>query len=445
MNPREDYGTVCRFTPHLSDACKLPVLISFAAGIGACVFLLVKGNPERLEMALSCMLIGVSLIAMLYGWRRNRRTVCEITRSTVRVASPGREKTMKLGALDRVEVCRGVFSGILGSMRVRIYSQAAQKAWLSVRLSEKDCEALIRSTVPLGRETGRTLSGRYSTVAYALASERTVVPVVVSLQFTLLAGKNAVMNLFAFMMLSLALWNMLVIVLSSYRLSLVRYGNGCRVSMGTVRYKSIFIPESSLTGAEVRRSPAELLCGTGSVGLVTACGRKIPCMRMLPAADILPAVRRILDTEGKAFVSFCDEKALFRQYAVKFTSELFSAVLAAIFTFMTDVTILRFLSCMGFSAFSLAAIGSLAGTLCVSRLGLKVSPSFVLSAGTVGCCCVALCVRRHMISGIQTESPLLWQMDDLCRAGLLTGFGASGVWSRGVAYDALKAFACRFG
>ena len=437
-----DDSAAVRFSPHLSDACRPHLLMVFAAGLLYGVFLLVNGSRNRMGLALSCVLMGVSLIAALLCWRKNRRTVCEITQGACRVVSPGGEKTMKLCALDRVEVRSGIFPG---SGRVRIYSHAAHRAWLSVRLSEKDSQALVDAAVQLGKETGRTLSGRHSTVAYALASEKTAAPVIVSLQFMLLAGGSMAMNAMAYAMLWAAVGNIVVTVLSSCRLSLIRYENGCRVSMGWLWYRSVFIPDGSMAGAAVRRGPAELLCGTGSVCLVTEGGSKIPCMRMLPEKEILPDVRRILDAQGKAFVSFCDEKTLSRQYALQFTAGMFSSVLTAIFAFMADDTALRFLTCMGFSFFTLSAIGSLAGMRCASRWGLKVSPSCVLSAGTAGCCCVALCVRRHKISGIQIHSPLLWRMNDLCRAGLLTGVGSSGVWSEGVAYDALKSFVCRFG
>ena len=435
---------VLRFSPHPSGACHPSVLIVFGTGVVYGIILLVNGRPDRPAIALLSALIILPLLAVLCLLHRYRHTVCEIRRDTVSVTSPRGERILKRGSLDRVEVCSGVLSGIPRIRRVRIYSHAAGKAWLSVWLSGKDSDALIRALVPPGRETGRTVSARYSSAAYALVSENTVLPFLFSLEFTVLAGDSLVMMTAAGGMLALSLLNMLAALVSSGGMSLTRWEDGGCVITGFRGFRRAYIPGSSVVGVTVRRSPGELLCGTGSVYLMTESGRKIPCMRMLPARDILPAVCGMLGVGEKNAVCFSGEKAASKEYAVGFAASFFASFLTAFFSWSAKGASLRLVLCLASAGFVFVAVRNLAGVFCSSGTGLKVSASCWFSAGTAGCSCVYLCLKRQKVAGIRINSPLLGRTDDLCSAGLLTGSGRSCVWNRCVPYGAIQGFAGRF-
>ncbi|MBQ9902083.1 MAG: hypothetical protein IJM51_06835 [Clostridia bacterium] len=431
-------------SPHMSAAFSTPSLIALAAGTGYGAFLWANGSRNVSGIFFSTALVLISAVLIGYNLHINRHTACRIDCGIISVTSPRGEKRLKLSCLDRVECSCGLLSGYSGIRRVRIYSQVSGKPWLSFRLAGKDWEALLDALFPPCGQTGRTVSGKYSSAVYALISEKTVIPVVVSLEFTLLSGESLVMNLFACVMLTAALLNMLISALSSGRCSLIRHGNYFCVTSGIAGGRKIFLPESSVVGAMVRRSPGELLCGTGSLRLMTESGKKILCIRMLPEREFPSAVFGLLDAEGNACVSFSDLNGLSRRYAVRLGWSLFCSFLTACFSFRTGETALRFPLCLALSGFTVAAVGYTAGFVCASRFGLKVSPSCVLSAGIDGIGAEYVYLRRCKVAGLRASSPLFQRMNDRCRAGILTGAGDTGVWSDCVPYRALMEFAGRF-
>ena len=448
MSPEEEHRPSVSFKPHWTEILKPSCLLPIAcAGIIA-VFFFMRGKTGMTQMLILASVSAIALMTVLFAEKKRRYTSVEITGGLLKIKLPSGEKTLRLEMAERVEIRNTPVFPLLGSVRLKVYSDASRKAWLSVRIDKRQAGAIVDAVAGLGAETGRILPGRHSGAVYAITSERTTWLLIATAFFTLFlgkyVGKNVGLHLLAALPLALAAADMICSAAYCQRLSLTRHACGIQVTAGFLGGRRIFRPDGSMVGVAATCSPAGLLCGRGSLRLITSGGARLLCACSVRNDELTGTALRLIKANKSHGSSFSDGDALRRKYTFQMIASLFAAFLAALLALRTENPNVCVFACAAGTIMTAAAIRSLAGMRCAGSFGLKISPSAVCAGGTAGCSAAYCCYKRDCIAGVRISSAIFRRMNDLCSAAPFPKGGRAGVKCTCVYYGAVNGLASRF-
>lgn len=437
-------GSAVRFTPHWTDILHFRTFIPAVLGTVFAFVRTINGKFGTTGVILSALFFSITLAILLFSEIRRRRTTYEITGGLLKAATPSRQAALRLQNTERVEIGGTWVMKLFGGARLKVYSDASRKAWLSVRVSKKHAKAIAKQIVPLGEETGRMISVGHSSAVYAITTQRTTLLLIASAFFTISARNSIWLNTFSACLLAAATTDMLYTAVHYRGLSLLRFHNGFRVTEGFFGSKESFLPDSAIAGAVIRRSPAALLCGFGSLGLITSGGNVILCACRINCDDTISIAMKLIGTQDNFSARLSDTAAIRKQYAFEIIPTLFFLFLSAYFAVSLENPAARFFACLAGTFTISAAISCIVGFSFAGCFGLKISPSVVFAGGMYGCNVDDYYYRRNCISGVRVSSGVFRRMNGLCSAQPFTGNGRHGVKCRCVSYGAVNGFAARF-
>ena len=328
--------------------------------------------------------------------------------------SPRYEKLLRLDCVERVELYRTFLSRFSRRKKIKIYSDASRRAWLSVRIPEKSAEAMLKALASYGPETGRILPGPHSAAVCAITSGRTAALLIMSAFFTAFGAESAVMNIIAALSLAIAFAHILFTAAAQKNLSLIRHVCGISLTKGFSGSKTIFIPDKAVTGAVFRQGPAGIICGSGSVGLITAGGSEITCASHVSRSETENIIWRLIGASGGTCTVLSGKEELKKNYVRKLTVSLFAAFSGTILAFTTDNEPFLILTCPVGAIMTYIAIDCLIGLKSADVSGLKIFPSAIFASGTVNCMNTSYCIKRNCVSEVRIRSGIFRRMNDMC-------------------------------
>ena len=447
MKDRRD--SALHFSPHWTETCKAANFIPAAAGGVFLTGRIVDGVFSPMEISVAAAGVMLSLFMLLLSGRMRRQTRLEIG-SCIRLRNDRGEKVLMYDGLEYVEICGSAVARALGGVRVRLYSDSRRKAWLSVMLAKESAETLRRCIAEKYQTTdedtiGKIMPGRHSAAAYAITSERTVLLLIASAQFTLLGGKSPVIFVIGSSLLIAAVLNIVFTAAHTRGLSLIHTRGGYDVSLGFFGGKRLFLPENSVVGTAVHCGPASAVCGAGTVWLICRSGRRIPCVRWLSSEEAVKTALRLIDKEAGVGRGMNDTDTLRGNYSRQLAAALFCSFLCGLWALRAHSETVRFVACVCGIVMNAAVLRGCVGLKYAAKLGLQISPSAVCAGGSVMCGAEHDCIKRDCIAGLRINSTVFQRMNNLCSARLFTKGRGAGVWCRCVSYSALNGFAGRFG
>ena len=447
MNRVNERAEAVRFTPHGTDVLRLRRFLPSAAG-ALCAFVwLMQGRDLPAGAYLlytAASLLALTLVLLPAAEIRRRHTSCEMDGGCLTFRSPTGEKKLRLDCVVRVEIRRSAIRRLFGCAELNIYSDTTHRVWASVVLPEQTAESVMKAAVFPGKETGRIIPGRHSAAVCALTSGRATLLLMFSGWFTLLSRESRLMNVAAFLLLAAALFDMLHTGIRWGHISFVRMQEGCRVTAGLFGGRDIYIPERAITGAVFRQSPLGVLCGFGSMVLLTSDGGEIPVACRVREDGAVYDALRLIRAEGKAGRDLSQPDELRRKNIVSLVVSLFAAFLAGMAALRSDDPLIRTVLCGSAGACTVAALRSLVGMSCAGSLGLRVSPSAVYFGGMSGCSAVRIFLLLRQIAGVRVKSGLFMRMNGLCSAQPYAKGKGKGTPCSCVSYGALNGLVSRF-
>lgn len=441
---KDDNTQTLRFMPHWTEILKIRRFLPAAAGLLSCAGSLLRGRFGAAAFCIPAAGFAVTLLMLLDAERKRRKTFFEIRGGVLLYLSPSREKRLGRERTERVQTGGGFFTGLLGGTRLRIDSDASRAAWLSVRVSRKNADAIAGRILHPGEETGRIVPGRYSAAVFAFTSQRSTLLLIASAFFTLFAGDGLLFLFPGACLTAAALTDMLLCAVRFRRLSLSRCRSGWMVTGGRMGRRKTFLPDRAVAGAVIHRSPVAVLCGFGSIGLLTRAGRYVPCACRVSRDELRNSAMKLVGVQDDFCARLSETDAVRRTYASGMLPALFAVLLSGYFALCAESVPSRFFACCAGCLMTAAAVRCLAGLACAADFGLYVSPSAFFAGGMKGVCAECCILRRGTVAGLRVSSGLFRRMNGLCSAVPFPSGRRSGVKCRCVSFGALNGFAARF-
>lgn len=438
-------GTV-RFAPHRAETFKAYNFLPAAAAFVYAAFFIAEGSfsLSNCEIIITAAMFAATPALLLYAEIRRRRTVCELRGKVLKYSSLTQSKKMRLAHIERVEICGTPILRLIGCVRLKIYSDMSRRAWLSVAIPAETAAPVIGTAVSPGPEVGRIMPGRHSVAVYSVTSELTAVLLVFSAYFSLFAGNNAGMNIAALLMLAAAIFDIARSAAGHFRLSFTRNETGCRVETGLFFTKTVYIPECSIIGAVVRRTAAGILCGFGSLCILTSGGNEILVACRVSESELTHSALKLIKAEVRTKTVLSVTDAIKNSFIAGLIISLFAAFIAASLAVQSDDPTLRAISCTAAALMTVNGMRQLMGLRCADGLELTVTPSVICSGGMSPCGTGQFFISRGCISGVRVHSDIFQRMNGMCSAAPFAAGGTRGGNCRFVSYGALNGFISRF-